>query len=66
LNAAIIGVIVVDDVDVEHCRHSHKRSSFMALFGSSNTFDPMGTYTIFTAQLLLSICGSGLMSSSIL
>jgi len=33
---------VVDDV-ADHCRHSHKRSSFMSLFGSSNTFDPMGS-----------------------
>jgi len=28
-------------------RHSHKRSSFMTLFGITNTFDPMGLSVIF-------------------
>jgi len=38
----VIVETVVVYVSVEHCRHAHKRSSFMSLFGSTNTFDPMG------------------------
>ena len=43
---------------VEHYRHAHKRSSFMSLFGSTNTFDPMGLFFCYIYHHVCHICDS--------
>jgi len=43
----------------EHCRHVHKRSSLKSLFGSSNTFDPMGSFFLRLSARLFLLCTRG-------